>query len=171
MVTDLEEIRRIAERKEAENVHFRRYLKAHHCPEEPFHVIASEVEKAIDCTQCANCCRHGAVTVTDADIEAVAAYLNIPASEVVRLHTAPDPAEPGQRILINTGNACTFLDGSLCVIYDARPRSCREFPYASHRERSLGGRMESLGKWVPLCPIVFNSMERYKELIGYKGPE
>ncbi len=171
MVTDLEEIRRIAERKEAENVHFRRYLRAHHCPEGPFHAIAGEVEKQIDCTRCANCCRYGAVTVTEADIERIAAYLSMPVDEILRLHTAPDPDEPDKRILINAGNACTFLDGNLCVIYDARPRSCREFPYASHRERSLGGRMESLCRWAPLCPIVFNSIEQYKELIGYKGPD
>ncbi len=170
MVTDLKEIRRLSESSEAENVHFRRYLKAHHCSEEPLHAIAGEIEKQIDCTQCANCCRKGEVPATDADIVAIAHYLNVPVSEVIRLYTARDASDPARRILVNTGGACTFLDGNLCVIYDARPRACREFPYASHHERSLGGRMASLCRWASDCPIVFNALERYKELIGYKGP-
>lgn len=168
VVTNPDEIRRAAERMEAEYLDFRRYLKAHRCPEEPLREIASEVERQIDCTACANCCRHGSVTVTKAGIAAIAEFLNTTREEVIRLYTVPDPAAPAQKLLVNTGQACTFLDGNLCVVYDVRPRACREFPYASRRGRSLGGRMERLCAWAALCPIVFNTLELYKERVGYR---
>jgi Fe-S-cluster containining protein len=169
VVTDLAEIRRLATCKETENLDFRRYLKAHSCPEEPFHVLASEIEKQIDCRQCANCCRHTVVTVTEADIGAIAGYLKMPVREVVRLYTTTGPSGPSERILNHTGEACTFLDGNLCMIYEARPRVCRDFPHASLRARSLGGRMESLCRRASICPIAFNAIERYKQLIGYRS--
>ncbi|MGE5486926.1 MAG: YkgJ family cysteine cluster protein [bacterium] len=168
VLTNPDEIRRAAERMEAEYLDFRRYLKAHHCPLEPLHEIAAEVESQIDCTACANCCRHGSVTVTEADIAAIAEYLGTTREEVIRLYTVPDPAAPHPRLLASTKQGCTFLDGTLCLVYEARPRACREFPYASHRERSLGGRMERLCAWAALCPIVFNALELYKERVGYR---
>ncbi len=169
VVTDVAETGRLAERNQAEYLHFRRYLRTRLCPDEPFRILAKEVERQIDCTQCANCCRHLIVNVTDADIGAIAAYLNVPTEAVVRLYTTADPAAPSRRILINTREACTFLDGNLCVIYEARPRACREFPHASLRARSLGGRLESLCNRAALCPIVYNTIELYKKRIGYRA--
>jgi len=168
VVTDPDEIRRAAERMGAEYVDFRRYLKAHHCPEEPLHEIAARVQAQIDCTTCANCCRHGTVAVAKPGIAAIAEFLGISIEEVVRLYTVPDPLAPRQRLLVNKGGACVFLDGNLCMVYEARPRSCREFPYAARRSRSLGGRMERLCAWAAFCPIVFNTLELYKERVGYR---
>jgi hypothetical protein len=56
VVTDLVQIRRLAEMEQGENLDFRRFLNAHHVPDHLFRQIAREVEQQIDCTVCANCC-------------------------------------------------------------------------------------------------------------------
>ena len=101
MVTDLVEIRRLAESKQVENLDFRRYLRARHQPFEPFQALASEMRKHIDCTTCANCCRHTLVSVGRAEIDVIASHLGIQATDVIRLYTSPDPAVPAARVLLN----------------------------------------------------------------------
>jgi hypothetical protein len=94
VVTDLVQIRRLGELKKQENLDFRRYLSAHHYPIEPFQRLAIEVQKRIDCTACANCCRQMLVPVTRTDIDAIAAHLNMEAEDVSRKYTVADPAAP-----------------------------------------------------------------------------
>jgi Fe-S-cluster containining protein len=60
-----------------------------------------------------------------------------------------------------------FLDGNLCLIYDARPKACRNFPHLGLAMRTLGGRLSSICRWASLCPIVYNALERYKHVVGY----
>ena len=168
MVTDLVEIRRLAESKQVENLDFRRYVRASHHPFEPFQALASEMRKHIDCTTCANCCRHTLVGVDRAEIGAIACHLAIEAADVIRLYTSPDPGVPGARVLVNKNDACTFLGGSLCMIYTARPAACRNFPHLAPCTPSLGGRMSSLCRNAWFCPIIYNALESYKHLVGYR---
>lgn len=167
MVTDPGDIRRLGDAKAAENLDFRRFAKAHHCPEERLHQIAEKVQREIDCTRCANCCHETVVAVSEEEIEAIAAYLGMTCDDIRRLYTMCDPDDSRRRLLLNVHDACTFLDGNLCMIYEARPKPCREFPHAVLRSRSLGGRMASLCRRASLCPIVYNTLESYKHEIGY----
>jgi Fe-S-cluster containining protein len=166
MLTGLVQIRRLGEAKTAENLHFRRYVSARRLPLDRFRSLAADISRDIDCTQCANCCRNGLVAVSRAEMEEIAAYLQIEPAEVNRLYTTPDPDGRG-RVLLSVRDGCVFLDGNLCMIYAARPRACRDFPHVASAKRSLGSRMASLCGWAPLCPIVYNSLEAYKRLIGY----
>ena len=86
---------------------------------------------------------------------------------VTRLYTVPDPDAPALRILRNSGEGCVFLDGNLCMIYEARPKACRDFPHVAVGKHSLGSRQSSLARWAPLCPIIFNALEECKHFIGY----
>ena len=167
MVTDLAEVFRLGTAKVKENLAFRRYLSAHHCVDKPFQILANEVQQRVDCTACANCCRHSVVSVNKLEIENIARHIGITFDEVTRLYTVPDPDAPTLRILRNSGEGCVFLDGNLCVIYEARPRTCRDFPHVAVGEHSLGSRPSSLARWAPLCPIIFNALEEYKHLTGY----
>lgn len=166
MVTDLVEIRRLGQAKEPENRDFRRYLKIHHHPERLFREVAQEVASQIDCQACANCCRQTIVSVSTRNIQAIARHLAIEPEQVASQYTVPDPSGHG-RVLRATAEGCVFLDGNLCMIYDARPRPCREFPYAARSERSLGARMSSICRRAWFCPIVYNALESYKKLVGY----
>jgi uncharacterized protein len=170
VVTDLAEVRRLGEAKAEENLDFRRRLSAHHHPEAPLKILAEGIARKIDCTACANCCRYSTVTVSQAEIEAIARHLGTTAEEAARQYTANDPDEPGARILASTRDGCIFLSGNLCAVYEARPRACRDFPQIAPGRRSLSGRASSLGRWIPLCPIVYNVFEEYKKLTGYRPP-
>ena len=167
MVTDLVEIQRLGSARGAENLEFRRYLAAHHHPVEEFQTLAGEVARQIDCTSCANCCRCSTVSVTPDEIAAIARALDAPAEEVTHTYTDPDPGAPALRILKSTRDGCIFLRNNFCTVYRARPKACRDFPHIATGMHSLGARISSLCRWVPLCPIVYNALEDYKRLLGF----
>jgi hypothetical protein len=171
VVTDLAEIRRLGTSRSRENQDFRRYLAAHHQPIEPFQILAGETARQIDCTACANCCRYSVVSVTRAEIETIARSLDLPADEVTRIYTSPDPDAPAMRVLKSTPGGCIFLRGNLCTVYAARPNACRDFPHITLGTHSLGGRISSLCRWASLCPIIYNALESYKHLVGYHPPK
>jgi len=167
VLTDLVEIRRLTAIHQAENLAFQRHLNAHHYPDGPFRILSRTVERQIDCTACANCCRRTEVSLSDLDIAAAARYLGIEPRDVIRQYTVPDPEDSTARVLRHTKDGCAFLDGNLCMVYEARPRACRDFPYLAVGARSLGSRMPSVFKRACICPIVYNVLESYKRLIGY----
>jgi len=107
------------------------------------------------------------VEVTEAEIEAIAAHFNMTADEVRVHHTDPDPDDSRTRVLRNEKKACTFLDGNQCLIYDARPRPCRQFPHVHVGEHTLGSRIESACLHSSVCPILYNALEEYKHQSGY----
>lgn len=167
VVTDLAEVLRLGTAKREENLGFRRFLHARHGTDKPFQLLASEVQQHVDCRTCANCCRHSVVSVNKTEIQDIARYLRTAPEAVARLYTVPDPDVPASRILLNSGQCCVFLAGNLCMIYEARPKTCRDFPYVAVGTHSLGNRPSSLARWASLCPIIYNAIERYKHLTGY----
>jgi hypothetical protein len=167
VVTDLAEILRLGTEKQAENLYFRRYLSAHHQRAEALQVLASRIERQIDCTACANCCRHSVVEVSRPEIDAIAHRLGIEPKEAERRYTESDPGGPALRILRSTESGCVFLEGNRCSVYEARPTACRNFPHLAPGTHSLGGRISSLCRWAALCPIVYNAIESYKQAVGF----
>ena len=167
MVTDLAELFRLGTAKAAENVAFRRYLSAHHYPDKPFQILAAEVQRQVDCTACANCCRYSVVTIDKPEIERIASYLGTTPAEATRLYTIADPEAPALRTLASSPDGCVFLDGNLCMIYEARPKACRDFPHVAAVTHSLGGRPSSHARWAALCPIIYHALESYKHQVGY----
>jgi uncharacterized protein len=167
VVTDPAEVRRLSESKASENLEFRRYLRAHHTGEGPFHVLADRVEREFDCLSCANCCRETLVNVSDEDLRRIAMYLQITVEEVSHLYTAKGTA-PGEEHILKSGvGGCAFLDGNLCTIYEARPRVCREFPHVHGTEDTLPHRMSATVRRASVCPIVYNALEEFKHLTGF----
>ena len=107
------------------------------------------------------------VEVTQAEVEAIAAHLNMSVTEVLVKHTRPDPEDSRKRVLLSERDGCTFLDRNLCLIYDARPRPCRQFPHVHLGEHTLGSRIESACRHAAVCPILYNALEEYKHQSGY----
>ena len=107
------------------------------------------------------------VSVNKSEIEHIAGYIGTTPEAVTRRYTVADPDAPALRILRNSEQGCVFLDGNLCMIYEVRPKTCRDFPYVMIGTHSLGGRQSSHARWAALCPIIFNALESYKHLTGY----
>lgn len=167
MPVDLAEIRAHGEASHQENLAFCRFLHQHHHPIEEFQQIAGEVQRNVDCTACAKCCRETVVAVREPEIEAIAGFLGIEPDLAVRQYTVPDPDNPEARVLRNEHHACVFLDENLCMVYDARPQACRAFPHVAFHCHSLGGRLSSLCLHAEVCPILFQSFEIYKRRTGF----
>lgn len=167
MITDLVEIERFGEKQRAENSQFRAWMKRHNFVERRFKTIAQDVEDAIDCTSCGNCCRVATTQITDRDAEQLAKHLGMRLNDFLRDYTV-ETADEG-RILKRNENGCVFLQGNLCSVYEARPKTCEFFPHLVKGNGSLLSRMWHMPDRAVYCPIVFNTLEQFKAETGFKA--
>ncbi|HLJ45691.1 MAG TPA: YkgJ family cysteine cluster protein [Bryobacteraceae bacterium] len=161
MITDLVQIRRLGEKKRDENLHFRRYLKSHDFVERRFRKVAQEIEEQIDCTTCANCCRVATVTLLERDVDKLAKFLRIKREQFLRDYTTVSDEEG--LILKRTNTGCIFLSGNECTVYEARPQTCIDFPHLVRGAGSITSRMWQFVDRATYCPIVYNTLESFKD--------
>ena len=161
MITDLVQIRRFGEKQRQENLRFRAWMKRHNFVERRFKAIAQEVEDAIDCTSCANCCRVATTQITDRDSAELARHLGVKLRDFLNDYTVETPDEG--RILKRDENGCVFLQGNLCSVYESRPQTCQLFPHLVKGNGSLVSRMWHMPDRAVYCPIVFNTLEKFKK--------
>ena len=166
MVTDLVQIRLLGEKKRPENERFRRFLKTHSHNDRNLRHIAEEIEDQIDCTQCANCCKVATVTVAERDVERLARHLRMTPAKFLADYTE-ETLEEGRILRRSEESGCVFLDGKLCSVYDARPDTCQRFPHLVRGQGSLASRMWQFIDRACYCPIVFNSLEAFKQALKY----
>ncbi|HTA43026.1 MAG TPA: YkgJ family cysteine cluster protein [Bryobacteraceae bacterium] len=168
MITDLIQIKRLGEKKQGENERFRRHLKRHNFPELRFRRVAEEVESQIDCRSCASCCKVAETDVTKRDIDRLARYLGISSREFIERYTTMSAFEQEEPILRRRESGCIFLDGNDCSIYEVRPDTCRDFPHLIRGAGSFESRMWQMVDRATYCPIVYNSLEEFKEIVKFK---
>jgi hypothetical protein len=166
MLTDLIQIRRLGEKNRTENLRFRRWIKSHTFVERQFRHAAEEVHAAIDCRQCAECCRVTDVQIVQRDIDHLARFLGISEKRFLEAYTTLD-AE-GALILRRTDKGCVFLDGNDCTVYEARPGNCERFPHLLRGAGSLESRMWEFADRGTYCPIVYNWFEKVKALTKFR---
>ena len=61
-----------------------------------------------------------------------------------------------------------FLDGFECTVYEERPRTCEYFPHVVKGEGPITTRMWELVDRATYCPIVYNSLEAFKEEMDFQ---
>jgi Fe-S-cluster containining protein len=164
MLTDLVQIRRLGEKKLDENRRLRQYLKRHNFVERRLRHISEEIEEQIDCLACANCCRVATVKLSERDVDKLARFLRISRAQFLRDFTVTDKEEG--LILRRTEAGCIFLDGNECTVYEARPRTCEDFPHLVRGAGSFLSRMWEMPDRATYCPIVHNALEAFKKEIG-----
>jgi Fe-S-cluster containining protein len=170
VVTDLVQIRLLGEKKRDENLRFRRHMKSYDHSDRILRRIAQGIEEQIDCTQCANCCKVATAIVTERDAERLARYLRITLAQFLAGYTMEDEEEG--RILRRTAETgCVFLEGTTCTVYDARPDACQRFPHVVRGAGSIASRMWQFVDRAVYCPIVYNSLEAFKEELGFRRRE
>lgn len=166
MITDLVQIRRLGEKQRAENLRFRRWIKSHVFVERQFRRAAEEIHARVDCRKCAECCRATEVEISDRDIDRLARHFRIPRKRFLEGYTTT--GEDGTLILKRTEAGCVFLDGNDCTVYGARPADCERFPHLLRGTGSIAFRMWQFVDRATYCPIVYNWMERVKDLTNFK---
>lgn len=115
--------------------------------------IAAPIVAAIDCKQCANCCRSLDVCLVPNDLDRLSTALLIPIEDVVTRYADEDlGAEHGEWAVIPE-RPCPFLAGKLCSIYAHRPQACRIYPQFTPDFRY---NMEDTIEGAATCPIIYN---------------
>lgn len=167
MITDLVQIRSLGEKKRNENLRFRRHMKSHDHSDRILRRIAEEIEEQIDCTQCANCCKVASVQLSERDVERLARYLRIPPARFLAEYTM-ESEEEGLILRRTAETGCIFLSGTECAVYDARPDICQRFPHLARGQGSIASRMWQFVDRACYCPIVYNSLEAFKDKLRFK---
>ena len=112
--------------------------------------ITAPIVAAIDCKQCANCCRTLPVEVRQEDAERLAAALHLPLEDFIARYLGPHP--DGDAWLMRP-EPCPFLSGNLCSVYAHRPEGCQYYPAITPEFRWL---LDDLIKSAGMCPIAYN---------------
>ncbi len=116
--------------------------------------------KKTKCLQCANCCKTTGPLFTTADIERISKQLKQKPQQFITQYLKID--EDQDYVLQEL--PCVFLDAeNYCVIYDIRPKACKEFP---HTDRKKFQQISAITlKNIPICPAAFNIVEEMRKNI------
>lgn len=114
-----------------------------------FEQLALAILDYFDCDRCCKCCREMPIHLNDADLERIypldgaAVFDKMDENEVDNYLKTP----------------CPYLDGDACTIYDARPTSCRMFPFVVIRPVPT----------LQLCPMGKRIFDSFKALARKYG--
>lgn len=112
----------------------------------------------IDCLECANCCKSISPIVIDRDIDRMAKHLRMKPSELIERYLLLDA--DGDYVYRQT--PCPFLmPDNYCMIYEVRPRACREYPHTDRRRFHQILNLTYKNTFV--CPIVDDVVDKLKE--------
>lgn len=90
------------------------------------------LEKHFECQRCGCCCRlHGTVAVSEAEVCAIAEFLQLEVSDFTDRFTTLLPNRSGLSLSERANGDCIFYseDGFGCQIHPVKPRQCRDFPF------------------------------------------
>lgn len=118
------------------------------------HALHEKYSTAIDCLQCARCCKELGPRIEEKDIERLAKALRMKSVDLIAKYFKLD--EDGDRVFQSM--PCPFLaDDHLCTVYESRPKACREYP---HTDRKRFYQVFNLSvKNAETCPIVYEVLE------------
>jgi len=122
------------------------------------HGLHDKVSDQFDCLSCGNCCKSISPMITDKDIERIAHKLKMKEVDFISryLHVDED-----QWYVFND-TPCPFLmTDNYCLIYEYRPKACREYPHTDRRRFYQLLDLTMLNR--ELCPIFYEVVERLKK--------
>jgi Fe-S-cluster containining protein len=170
MTFDPVRIRKLAQTNENENWQFRQFVKIH-CDQDEGEIdrqvgeITKRVWAGIDCTACANCCRHVQPSFSEEEVDRLARRLGTERRQFIDEyleHTEDSDENPWQ----TRATPCPFLKENRCSVYEDRPRDCSGYPYLFEPE--FASRMMGMIGRTFTCPIVFEVMEALKKNLGFR---
>lgn len=129
----IRQLPKLAKEKQKENKEFFKKLKKK--PPKQLDYIMQELHEEeferTDCLECANCCKTTGPLFTDKDIERIAKSFRQKPQQFIDQYLRID--EDNDYVLQSV--PCTFLAAdNYCLIYDVRPKACREFPHTDRKK-------------------------------------
>lgn len=119
--------------------------------------LHEEVFAKTDCLSCANCCKTTGPLFEKKDIERIAKYLRMKPAQFETQYLRVD--EENDWVLKSL--PCAFLlEDNSCMIYDVRPKACREFPHTDRPK--IYQIAQHTQKNVAICPAAFEIVEKIK---------
>lgn len=148
-----------------EREHRKFYLKL---KRRPPHGLDREVEEldeevftAINCLDCANCCKTISPVFKERDIKEISSHRGLRPGEFVERYLYID--KDGDYVLKAT--PCPFLlHDNQCSIYEVRPKACRGYPHTGSLPLSCS--WELIIRNSAVCPAVFEITGRLKKKYG-----
>ena len=129
------------------------------------------------CTRTSLCCRETIVPVTDTDVRRLMRQTGLRADAIARLFSSADLDYDGDRSWVRLAcgkrvlglrqraGTCRFLnEHGLCTVYDARPITCRTYPYMVYFDATGRAEPLQLNKDVECCARVGRSWPRQQLL-------
>jgi len=123
--------------------------------DEQFQDSHNEVFNAINCLDCANCCKTTSPIFRDIDIKRISKHFRMKEGEFISSYLKMDE----ERDYVLKSSPCSFLGSdNKCDIYDVRPLACREYP---HTDRKNVHQVFDLTlKNAEICPAVNRILEQ-----------
>jgi hypothetical protein len=164
-------LRVLAEEKEDENWKFRAFLKHHCCMsdaqlEERVFELTRRVWAGIDCTACANCCKHINPTFSEDEVDRLARRLGMERQQFIDAYLQATEAGRDNPWKTRT-TPCPFLKDNRCSVYEDRPGDCSGYPYLYESE--FRSRTIAMIERTFTCPIVFEVMEELKKSVRFSA--
>ncbi|MFN3909548.1 MAG: YkgJ family cysteine cluster protein [Flavobacterium sp.] len=160
MQPDLSQLKKLAKDKHLENKKYFDKLKSKPPKDldRQMEQLHEEEFRKTDCLSCANCCKTTGPLFTNADVERIAKHLKLKPAEFQQKYLRVDE----ENDLVLQTVPCVFLDAeNYCLIYDVRPKACREYP---HTDRKKFHQIANLTlQNVAICPAAYNIVEAMKK--------
>ncbi|MEI8205559.1 MAG: YkgJ family cysteine cluster protein [Kiritimatiellales bacterium] len=87
-------------------------------------------ERSFKCQQCGTCCRwSGHVLLTEADIARLAAAAVLSEETFILRYTVLAANRNQLSLADGPDGSCALLKDGRCILYDARPAQCSDFPH------------------------------------------
>lgn len=161
----LKQLPKLAKEKHTENKKFFDKLKKKTPKDLDYQMqeIHEQVFDKIDCLTCANCCKTTGPLFSQIDIQRISKHLRMKPQQFIDRYLQVDEDED---FVLQT-LPCSFLDAeNYCLIYDVRPKACREYP---HTDRKKFHQISHLTlKNTAICPAAFQVVEEIKKRMPVK---
>lgn len=87
------------------------------------------VKVLYDCQRCTACCRWpGQVKLSEAEVSALAQFLNRSEFDFIQEFTRLRADRLGLSLIEKANGDCIFLEGNVCLVQAVKPQQCRDFP-------------------------------------------
>ena len=122
------------------------------------HPLHDEAFNQFNCLDCANCCSSISPIINEKDIDRLAKHFRIKPSAIIDQYLHID--EDSDYVFNNA--PCPFLlPDNFCMVYENRPKACREYPHTDRR--NMQQILKLTLKNCEICPVVYSIFSELKK--------